>query len=91
MARRKIEGPQPFAMSAEDDAKAVAMIEQAERDLAEQRVNMRLGRPQLDVIKRAAAVYGVPYQTYLKEAAFRQAIADLHRAEEVMGKTASAV
>jgi hypothetical protein len=38
------------------------------------------------VIKRAAAMYGVPYQTYLKEAAFRQAIADLHRAEEVMGK-----
>jgi hypothetical protein len=27
--------------------------------------------------KRAAALYGVPYQTYLKEAALRQAIADL--------------
>jgi predicted DNA binding CopG/RHH family protein len=91
--KRRIEGPEPFDMSAEDAAKATAMIEQAEEDIAdtEQRVNMRLGRPQLEVIKRAAKVYGVPYQTYVKEAAFRQALADLRQAGEVMGRENVAV
>jgi len=34
-----------------------------------------------EVIKRAAARFGIPYQTYMKQAAFRQALADLKAAE----------
>ena len=32
------------------------------------------------MIRRAAAAYGMPYQTYVKQAAFRQALADLRAA-----------
>jgi predicted DNA binding CopG/RHH family protein len=43
---------------------------------------LRWGRAQLDVVRRAARLAGVPYQTYLKEAAFRCALADLRAARE---------
>jgi hypothetical protein len=43
---------------------------------------LRWGRAQLDVVRHAARLAGVPYQTYLKEAAFRRAIADLRTARE---------
>lgn len=81
-----IEGPAPYEVSPEMDAQATAMIEQADRDVAEMRVNMRWGKTQVAVIKRAAALYGMPYQTYVKQAALRQAIADLQAAEAVISK-----
>lgn len=43
---------------------------------------LRWGKAQLDVVRRAAALAGVPYQTYLKEAAFRRAMEDLRLARE---------
>jgi predicted DNA binding CopG/RHH family protein len=80
MAERKISGPVLLELSEEEGAAIQQKIDQAEEDLAELRVNMRWGKTQVDTIKRAAALYGVPYQTYLKEAAFRQALVDLHLA-----------
>lgn len=68
----------------EVDAKARASIEQAERDIEETRVNFRWGKTQVDTVKRAAALAGVPYQTYIKQVAFRQAVADLRSAEGVV-------
>jgi len=42
-------------------------------------------REQVDVVKRAAGIMGVPYQTYLKQVVFRQAVEDIERAQ-VLGK-----
>jgi predicted DNA binding CopG/RHH family protein len=38
---------------------------------------------QLRTIERAAARYGMPYQTYVKDAAFRRALQDLVDADRV--------
>lgn len=70
------------------DARLEAMEEETERELAqrpadEARVNFRWGREQLAFVKRAAAAMGVPYQTYIKQAAFRQAAADLQIVQAV--------
>jgi predicted DNA binding CopG/RHH family protein len=69
----------------ESHERAAGAIEQAEREIAELqavRVNFRWGRPQLALIKRAAALHGVPYQTYLKQVTMRQALTDLKDAAE---------
>ena len=57
------------------------MIEEAERGIQEVRVSFLWLQPQVAVIKRAAALLGIPYQTYMKQAAFRQAVADWRAAE----------
>ena len=78
--KQKIDLSEPVLVevSEEEDAEISAMIEQAEKDIAEEaRVNVRWPKRQLDTIKRAAALFGMPYQTYLKQAAFRQAVEDL--------------
>jgi predicted DNA binding CopG/RHH family protein len=53
------------------------MVAEADADLHDVRVSFRWLKPQVDVIRRAAAQYGIPYQTYIKQAAFRAALADL--------------
>lgn len=58
-------------------ARVERAVEEAERDLEAARVNFRWGAAQVDVIRRAAAMCGVPYQTYIKQVAFRQALHDL--------------
>jgi len=72
----------PVPPDTELDSKLEAMEDAAESDLSarppdEARVNFRWGREQLAIVKRAAAVMGVPYQTYMKQVVFRQALADL--------------
>lgn len=46
----------------------------------EERVNMRWDGRSLAVVRRAAALAGVPYQTYVKQTVFRQALSDLRDA-----------
>lgn len=82
--RRNYEDLPDEELPPEVDAKARALIEQAERDIEETRVNFRWGKAQVDTVKRAAALAGVPYQTYIKQVAFRQAVADLRAAEGVV-------
>lgn len=57
------------------------LIEETERDVRAARVSLRWLKPQVDVIKQAAAKLGIPYQTYIKQAAFRQALVDLKAGE----------
>jgi len=57
---------------------------EAEQDIAAGTVTLRWGKEQIAVIKRAAALMGVPYQTYLKQVVFRQALADIEQAETVL-------
>ncbi len=70
-------------LSPEQDSIARDAIVQAERDLEAMRVDFRWGKAQVDIVKRAAKVLGVPYQTYMKDVVFRQALADLRAAKEL--------
>jgi predicted DNA binding CopG/RHH family protein len=57
---------------------------EADRDIAAGTVTLRWGREQIAVVKRAAALMGIPYQTYMKYVVFKQAIADIEHAETVL-------
>jgi predicted DNA binding CopG/RHH family protein len=70
---------EPFALSPEQEAEVERQLAAADHETDELRVTLRWGRAQLAVVRRAAARYGLPYQTYIKEAAFRQALADLEK------------
>ncbi|MPZ13487.1 MAG: hypothetical protein GEU73_03530 [Chloroflexi bacterium] len=56
---------------------------EAEREIADGTVTLRWGRDQIAVVKRAASLMGIPYQTYLKQVVFKQALADIEHAEAV--------
>lgn len=58
---------------------------EADEELAPGSITLRWGKGQIAVVKRAAAILGVPYQTYLKQVVFRQALDDIEHAEAVLG------
>lgn len=58
---------------------------EADEEIAAGTVSLRWGKEQIAVVKRAASILGVPYQTYLKQVVFRQALADIERAGAVLG------
>ena len=67
-----------------EDEQTSAWITQLE-DEADARpttVSLRWTRGQVAFVKRAAALHGVPYQTYLKTMVWRAAADDLRRARE---------
>lgn len=85
--------PKPIEMKVvadrvEEDADVSEMVtrleEEADREIAAGSVTLRWGKDQIAVVKRAAAIMGVPYQTYLKQVVFKQAIADIEHAEAVL-------
>ena len=71
-----------------EDADIANMVtrleEEADREVAAGTVTLRWGKNQIAVVKRAARILGVPYQTYLKQVVFRQALADIEQAEAVL-------
>lgn len=68
-----------------DVSELVSRLEaEADREVVPGTVSLRWGKGQIAVVKRAAAILGVPYQTYLKQVVFRQAIADIEQAEAVL-------
>jgi len=67
-------------------SKLVSRLEaKTDREIAGSAISLRWGKAQIAVVKRAAAILGVPYQTYLKQVVFRQALADIKQAEAVLG------
>jgi predicted DNA binding CopG/RHH family protein len=60
--------------------------EEADGEIAAGTVTLRRGREQIAVVKRAAAIMGIPYQTYLKQVVFKQALADIEHAEAVLAQ-----
>lgn len=64
----------------DQEARAEAAIAAADEEL-DARVNFRWGKAQIDVVKRAAALAGVPYQTYLKQVVWQRAIEDIRAAQ----------
>ena len=55
-----------FEMEGEEAERINKMIEDADKEIEESRVYFRFGKKQLDVVKKAAALIGIPYQTYIK-------------------------
>ena len=85
--------PKPIEMKVvadrvEEDADMSEMVtrleEQADRDIAAGTVTLRWGKEQIAVVKRAAAIMGIPYQTYLKQVVFKQALSDIEQADAVL-------
>ena len=62
------------------------MEREADRELAAGTATFRWGKDQIALVKHAAAIIGVPYQTYLKQVVFRQAVADIEHAEALHRK-----
>ncbi len=69
-------------MSPDQAEKARRLIDQADSERDEAHVTLRWGRRQLDIVRRAARLAGVPYQTYLKQATMQRAIEDLRSARQ---------
>jgi predicted DNA binding CopG/RHH family protein len=69
-------------LSPEESAKLERQIEKADSERDDAPVTMRWRRPQLEIVRRAARLAGVPYQTYLKQVAVQRAIEDLRAARE---------
>ncbi len=73
--------------SEEEDKRITEMIEQAEKELDETRVSFRWGKDQLEIVKRAADLMGIPYQTFLKLAVYEHALAVLNAGEPIVKRT----
>jgi len=61
---------------------AIKKIEEAEEDVKEMRMQIRWNKKQISVIKKAAALIGIPYQTYAKQTLFLQALDDIQKASQ---------
>lgn len=78
-----VDGP---SLTGEEQSRFEAAVAQADEELAareEIRVNFRWERGPLGVVQRAAALAGVPYQTYIKQVLYQQAVADVAAAAAV--------
>ena len=62
------------------------MEREADAEILGGSITLRWGKQQIDVVRRAAAILGVPYQTYLKQAVFNRALEDIARAKAVLGE-----
>jgi len=69
-------------LSPQEDAEARRQIAQVDSERTDVSVTFRWGQQHLDVVRRAAKVAGIPYQTYLKDAVMRRAIEDLRSARD---------
>lgn len=74
-------------LSEEEDKRITEMIDQAEKELDETRVSFRWGKEQLDLVKRAANLMGISYQTFLKLAVYEHALAVLKDGEPLVKRT----
>jgi predicted DNA binding CopG/RHH family protein len=73
--------------SEEEDKRITKMIEQAEKELEETRVSFRWGKDQLKIVRQAADMMGIPYQTFLKLAAYEHALAILKDGQPLVKRT----
>lgn len=58
----------------ETEAKVNRMIAQADEEDAQARVNFRWSKEALEVVKHAAKIMGIPYQTFIKQTVFEHAL-----------------
>lgn len=72
----EIEDESDFELTPEQAADFERRIEEADKELDECRVNFRWQKDCLELVKQAAAMIGVPYQTYIKQVLYKQAHED---------------
>jgi len=65
-------------------------IDAIENEIEECRVNFRWDNEHLRVVKRAALALKIPYQRYIKEVVFAQAMADLQISKETFANSSTA-
>jgi predicted DNA binding CopG/RHH family protein len=53
------------------------IIQQAEEDIEAARVSFRWTKNHVDLVKTVANAIGIPYQTYIKQIIYKQAVQDL--------------
>lgn len=66
-------------LTPELDEKINVMIEEADKEFLDSRVNMRWPQKQLEIAKKAASLVGIPYQIYIRDSVFRRAMEDLDK------------
>lgn len=77
-------------LSEDLDKEITAMIEQVDKEIFESRVTMRWQKEQLDIVKKAASLIGIPYQIYIREIVFRKSLDDISQITEKL-KTAKTI
>ncbi len=75
----EIEDLGDIELSPELEEKIERMTEASDRELDNTRVNFRWQREPLRLVQEVAAAMGVPYQTYMKQVLFKQALEDLSK------------
>ncbi len=73
-----------YDMTPEMAEKSERMIAAADAELEETRVNFRWGKRQVNLVKQAAELMGIPYQIYIKESVYRQALKDVRESQTGM-------
>jgi predicted DNA binding CopG/RHH family protein len=89
--RRNYKELPDIEVSAELDAHIRATTAAADEELEAARVNFRWGKKQVDMVKRIANLMGIPYQTYIKQVVYKQALADLQAASDAQQRERVAV
>lgn len=75
--RNKVRDGGIYELTADQSCIVEEKIAQAEAELLEARVNFRWGKKQIQLVKMAADLVGVPYQTYIKQVVYRQCLKDI--------------
>jgi predicted DNA binding CopG/RHH family protein len=71
-------------LTPELDKKINRMTAEAEEDLKESRVNIRWQKAQLELIKKAAGMIGIPYQIYIRDIVFRKSVEDIEKFSKIL-------
>ena len=89
MTRRRAYRELPdVELGPELDQRVRTMTEIADQDIADAGVAFSWGPAQIATVKRAAAIIGVSYQSYMKQVVLRQAVTDIRQAAGIVGQQA---
>ncbi|MBK9620676.1 MAG: hypothetical protein IPO31_16005 [Candidatus Obscuribacter sp.] len=86
-----IEELEDISLPEEIDAKVSKLTALADSEIEQTRVNFRWQKEPLNLIKKVAESMGVPYQTYIKQVLYRQALNDIQliQSQSVVKKSKS--
>lgn len=70
-------------LSPEEDQRISTMIDEAEQELEATRVSFRWNKESLQVVRLAAQLIGVPYQTFMKQVVYEHAMKVLKDASSI--------
>lgn len=89
--RRNYKALGEYKMPPDMDAKVKEMIDQADEEDALARVNFRWSKEPLDVVKQAAELVGIPYQTFIKQTVFEHALEIINRTKNTSNEIKKSV